>query len=104
MPCFALLQALAQATGRKEGTIKTEYDETGDLGVVAVGARSTQRTMFPPKPLDIPTVSKGDYFFARRGRRAGQLDMFKGKKGAGRTCCPARQRWALSDRRPFTRS
>ncbi len=51
-------QALAAATGRKEALIKKEYEESGDLGVVAVNARSTQRTMFAPPPLTISGVFK----------------------------------------------
>jgi hypothetical protein len=54
-PCA---QALAAATGRKEALIKKEYEESGDLGVVAVNARSTQRTMFAPPPLTISGVFK----------------------------------------------
>lgn len=51
-------QALAAATGRKEALIKKEYEESGDLGVVAVNARSTQRTMFAPPQLTISHVAK----------------------------------------------
>lgn len=51
-----LIKALCQATGRKESAIKDEYDETGDLGIVAAHARGCQKTMFKPKPLTIPAV------------------------------------------------
>jgi len=51
-------QALSQATGRKEDRIKQEYDESGDLGVVATSARATQRTMFPPPPLTVRNVRR----------------------------------------------
>lgn len=44
--------------GRAEALIKKEYGECGDLGVVAVNARSTQRTMFQPAPLTIASVFK----------------------------------------------
>lgn len=53
------VQALAQATGRKDDVIKAAYDDAGDLGVVAVQSRATQRTMFPPPPLTIASVSAG---------------------------------------------
>ncbi|GAB4820174.1 hypothetical protein N2152v2_007220 [Parachlorella kessleri] len=53
-----LIKALSQATGRKEDRIKQEYDESGDLGVVATSARATQRTMFPPPPLTVRNVFK----------------------------------------------
>jgi hypothetical protein len=36
--------------------IKEEYEKAGDLGVVAVSARSNQRTMFPTKPLAVRGV------------------------------------------------
>lgn len=51
-----LIKALCQATGRKESVIKDEYDETGDLGIVAAHARASQKTMFKPKPLTIHSV------------------------------------------------
>jgi DNA ligase-1 len=51
-----LIKALAQATGRKESAIKKEYDEEGDLGVVAAASRATQKTMFQPAPLTISGV------------------------------------------------
>lgn len=52
------LQAIAQATGKKEAFIKGQYEETGDLGTVAVSARMTQRIMFPLPPLTILGVFK----------------------------------------------
>lgn len=65
------LQALAESTGRKEAVIKKEYEAKGDLGVVAVSARTSQRTMFPTKPLTIRGVfqvgATGGVLFARRG-------------------------------------
>lgn len=51
-----LIKAICQATGRKESAVKDEYDETGDLGVVAAHARGGQKTMFKPKPLTIAGV------------------------------------------------
>lgn len=53
-----LIKALAQATGRKESTIKSDYDDTGDLGKVATASRATQKTMFAPPPLTISGVFK----------------------------------------------
>jgi DNA ligase-1 len=52
------LQALASATGRKESTIKADYESSGDLGVVAASCRSAQRTLFTPAPLTIAGVLK----------------------------------------------
>ncbi|KAG2493340.1 hypothetical protein HYH03_008474 [Edaphochlamys debaryana] len=53
-----LIKALCEATGKNEASIKKAYEGSGDLGVVAVGARSTQRTMFTPPPLTIASVLK----------------------------------------------
>ncbi|GFR47278.1 hypothetical protein Agub_g8965 [Astrephomene gubernaculifera] len=53
-----LIRALCEATGKNEASIKKAYEASGDLGVVAVGARSTQRTMFQPPPLTIASVLK----------------------------------------------
>jgi len=54
----SLIKALSQATGRKEATIKDEYDSSGDLGVVAAASRATQKTMFPPPALTVAGVFK----------------------------------------------
>lgn len=51
-------QALAQATGRKEEVIKAEYDEIGDLGLVAAKARASQKQLFPAAALTVQTVRK----------------------------------------------
>eukprot|EP00198_Chlamydomonas_reinhardtii_P013554 XP_001702891.1 DNA ligase [Chlamydomonas reinhardtii] len=53
-----LIKAMCEATGKNEASIKKSYEEHGDLGVVVVGARSTQRTMFAPPPLTIASVLK----------------------------------------------
>ncbi|GLI65526.1 hypothetical protein VaNZ11_009081 [Volvox africanus] len=54
-----LIKALCEATGKNEASVKKAYEASGDLGVVAVGARSTQRTMFTPPPLTVANVLKG---------------------------------------------
>ncbi|KXZ56337.1 hypothetical protein GPECTOR_1g298 [Gonium pectorale] len=53
-----LIKALCEATGKNEASIKKAYETNGDLGVVAVGAKSTQRMMCPPPPLTIAGVLK----------------------------------------------
>jgi DNA ligase 1 len=51
-----LIKCLAEATGRKDDAIKSDYKEAGDLGSVAMVSRSTQRMMFPPPPLTVAGV------------------------------------------------
>jgi len=51
-----LIKALAESTGRKDTLIKKQYEQEGDLGVVAVQSRSSQRTIFQTKPLSIRGV------------------------------------------------
>ena len=51
-----LIKAMVETTGRSEKSIKAMYEEEGDLGRVAVAARSTQRTMFQPKALTAAKV------------------------------------------------
>lgn len=53
-----LIKCLAEATGRKDDAIKSDYKEAGDLGSVAMASRATQRMMFPPPPLTISGVLK----------------------------------------------
>lgn len=52
-------QALAQATGSKDSAIKAKYDDTGDLGLVAVNCRGHQKTLFTPPPLTLRGVRGG---------------------------------------------
>ena len=51
-----LIKALAEATGRTEVAVKAAYTAEGDLGVVAMQSRATQRTMFTPAPLTVRGV------------------------------------------------
>ncbi|XP_011646999.1 DNA ligase 1 [Pogonomyrmex barbatus] len=51
-----LMKAIAQCTGRTLAQIKADVQEVGDLGIVAEGSRSNQRTMFQPAPLTVPNV------------------------------------------------
>jgi len=51
-----LIKSVAHTTGKKDSTIKAEYEKLGDLGLVAVAARNTQKTIFPPPPLTIANV------------------------------------------------
>ncbi|XP_034182592.1 DNA ligase 1 isoform X1 [Osmia lignaria lignaria] len=51
-----LMKAIAQCTGRTLAQIKADVQEVGDLGIVAEGSRSNQRTMFQPAPLTVSNV------------------------------------------------
>ncbi|OAD62767.1 DNA ligase 1, partial [Eufriesea mexicana] len=51
-----LMKAIAQCTGRTLSQIKADVQVVGDLGIVAEGSRSNQRTMFQPAPLTVSNV------------------------------------------------
>ncbi|KAI1393590.1 ATP-dependent DNA ligase [Hypoxylon trugodes] len=54
-----IMKAIGETTGRSLQVIKADQKEIGDLGLVAIKSRSTQPTMFKPKPLTIRAVHKG---------------------------------------------
>ncbi|KAI1263970.1 ATP-dependent DNA ligase [Xylariaceae sp. FL1019] len=54
-----IMKAIGETTGRSLQVIKADQKEIGDLGLVAVKSRSTQPTMFKPKPLTVKGVHKG---------------------------------------------
>lgn len=54
-----IMKAVGESTGRSLQIIKQDQKEIGDLGLVAVKSRSTQPTMFKPKPLTVRGVHKG---------------------------------------------
>ncbi|KAI1313615.1 DNA ligase I [Xylaria venustula] len=54
-----IMKAIGETTGRSLQVIKADQKEIGDLGLVAVKSRSTQPTMFKPKPLTVRGVHKG---------------------------------------------
>lgn len=54
-----IMKAIGETTGRSLQIIKNDQKEIGDLGLVAVKSRSTQPTMFKPKPLTVRGVHKG---------------------------------------------
>ena len=71
---MVLKKALAEATGRQEKDIKADYDKVGDLGIVAMKSRSTQRTMFAAKALTVQSVFKSLLSIAKmEGNKSGQL-------------------------------
>lgn len=54
-----IMKAIGETTGRSLQVIKSDQKEIGDLGLVAVKSRSTQPTMFKPKPLTVKGVHQG---------------------------------------------
>ncbi|RYP72436.1 hypothetical protein DL771_004231 [Monosporascus sp. 5C6A] len=54
-----IMKAIGETTGRSLQVIKADQKDIGDLGLVAVKSRSTQPTMFKPKPLTVKAVHKG---------------------------------------------
>lgn len=54
-----IMKAIGESTGRSLQVIKADQKEIGDLGLVAVKSRSTQPTMFKPKPLTVKGVLQG---------------------------------------------
>ncbi|SMN18270.1 similar to Saccharomyces cerevisiae YDL164C CDC9 DNA ligase found in the nucleus and mitochondria, an essential enzyme that joins Okazaki fragments during DNA replication [Maudiozyma saulgeensis] len=51
-----LMKTISEACGKSLAQVKLEYKDTGDLGQVAMTARSIQPTMFKPKPLTVGEV------------------------------------------------
>ncbi|PHH74633.1 hypothetical protein CDD82_4839 [Ophiocordyceps australis] len=54
-----IMKAIGETTGRSLAIIKADQKEIGDLGLVAIKSRSTQPTMFKPKPLTVRGVHEG---------------------------------------------
>lgn len=54
-----IMKAIGETTGRSLQVIKADQKDIGDLGLVAVKSRSTQRTMFKPKPLTVRGIHQG---------------------------------------------
>ncbi|KAJ3564382.1 hypothetical protein NP233_g8325 [Leucocoprinus birnbaumii] len=51
-----LIKAIAESTGRSLAVIKADLKREGDLGLVAMNSKSSQKTLFKPKPLTLPFV------------------------------------------------
>ncbi|PNY24697.1 DNA ligase [Tolypocladium capitatum] len=54
-----IMKAIGETTGRSLQVIKADQRVIGDLGLVALKSRSTQPTMFKPKPLTVRGVHQG---------------------------------------------
>nr|BAC76762.1 DNA ligase I [Coprinopsis cinerea] len=51
-----LIKAIAESTGRSLAVIKADLKKEGDLGLVAMNSKNSQKTLFKPKPLTLPFV------------------------------------------------
>ncbi|KAL1738955.1 ATP-dependent DNA ligase, partial [Schizophyllum fasciatum] len=51
-----LIKAISESTGRNQAVIKADLKREGDLGLVAMNSKNSQRTLFKPKPLTLPFV------------------------------------------------
>ncbi|GLT80757.1 hypothetical protein SLA2020_521800 [Shorea laevis] len=52
----SIIKALAEAFGRTEAQVKSQYKDKGDLGLVAQASRSSQSMMRKPDPLTVTKV------------------------------------------------
>ncbi|WRX34120.1 DNA ligase [Theobroma cacao] len=52
----SIIKALAEACGRTESQVKSQYKDKGDLGLVAQASRSSQSMMRKPDPLTVVKV------------------------------------------------
>ncbi|KAI6129177.1 DNA ligase I [Pisolithus croceorrhizus] len=51
-----LIKAISESTGRNLATLKAELKKEGDLGLVAMNSKRSQKTLFKPRPLTVPFV------------------------------------------------
>ncbi|CCL99545.1 uncharacterized protein FIBRA_01563 [Fibroporia radiculosa] len=51
-----LIKAIGESTGRSLAVVKSELKKEGDLGLVAMNSKNSQKTLFKPKPLTVPFV------------------------------------------------
>ncbi|KAJ3488259.1 hypothetical protein NLI96_g2977 [Meripilus lineatus] len=51
-----LVKAIGESTGRSLALVKSELKKEGDLGLVAMNSKNSQKTLFKPKPLTVPVV------------------------------------------------
>jgi hypothetical protein len=52
----SLVKAIAQSTGKQPAVIKQDFERLGDLGLVAMNARTVQTMLVKPKPLTIRSL------------------------------------------------
>ncbi|OCH96116.1 ATP-dependent DNA ligase [Obba rivulosa] len=51
-----LIKAISESTGRSLAVVKADLKKEGDLGLVAMNSKNSQKTLFKPKPLTLPFV------------------------------------------------
>ncbi|KAI0308878.1 DNA ligase I, partial [Amylostereum chailletii] len=51
-----LIKAIGESTGRSIAVVKASLKKEGDLGLVAMASKNSQKTLFKPKPLTVPFV------------------------------------------------
>ena len=51
-----MIKAVSETCGRSVASIKSDMEEVGDLGLVAMASRGKQVTLFKPKPLSVAAV------------------------------------------------
>ncbi|KAF8198968.1 hypothetical protein BJ912DRAFT_1020325 [Pholiota molesta] len=51
-----LIKAIGESTGRSLSLIKADLKKEGDLGLVAMNSKNSQKTLFKPKRLTVPFV------------------------------------------------
>ncbi|KAJ4484728.1 ATP-dependent DNA ligase [Lentinula edodes] len=51
-----LIKAISESTGRSLAMIKADLKKEGDLGLVAMNSKNSQKTLFKPKPLTVAFV------------------------------------------------
>ncbi|KAJ3544358.1 hypothetical protein NMY22_g2802 [Coprinellus aureogranulatus] len=51
-----LIKAIAESTGRSLAVVKADLKKEGDLGLVAMNSKNSQKMLFKPKPLTLPFV------------------------------------------------
>lgn len=88
-----IMKSIGETTGRSLQVIKADQKEIGDLGLVAVKSRSTQPTMFKPKPLTVRGVHKGLMDVATvtgNGAQGRKVDLIKKMLSAADSCSTGR--------------
>ncbi len=83
-----IIKALVGASGRGKASIESEYEKLGDLGLVALNARSNQKTLFgfKPKTLTVKDVHEGLLMIAKESGNKSQ-DKKVGKMQQMLSCC-----------------